>query len=279
MGYINSDNIVIFPSSNRTNSKNYGTNWLTEYNISNIVNQLLGSFGFVISDKTTEKPFKFNIKGYYIELSDAADILTDISNSGETINIDGKCTLVYFRKFRDTEDSKYKIVAGIKFSEGNPYGFQYIEGKDGGDGETVTNSIPKDTEALDNELVLFQSNDDKDITALNDNVTIPQNSRINIKHLSELIKSLDNPTITNPTINNGYLSGTFGPTGSGATLKNMSIESSTFSGTSYVSGTFGPTGSGNITATKIKGGNVEITAKTATKDNIGLLFCIDDGEI
>lgn len=401
MGYINSNNIIVFPSSNRTNGNNYGTNWLTEYNLSNIINQLLGEKGFVISDSTDGDSFKFNIQGYYIEIKKldndgtVLDTLKKVAPEGneETPIIDNNCTLIYFR--RNGND----IIAGLEFAGGSPYGFDHLRGGD----EEEVGKIPTG-EKGENELVLCDSEG-----------VIPVGSRIKITHLLDFLQTPNNtvtfgptgsmifddngkvelksngnitfgptgaiqfngngsikfgsngvldlgesgtlkgtinasnanisgPTITggsitnttvsgatitgstftgninNSTITNGYLSGNIGPTGpEGATLNNMkitgaTISSSTFSGTintstinsptistptitggtisgviisgtntisgtNSVKGDLAPAGGGNITATKITDGSKTITAKTSDKENIGILFQIDDGDL
>ena len=94
-----SDSIRIFPSSNRaTNSGHYTDNFVTEYNLSSIVNKLLlqnysgdtGSIikftgynaskttGFVISE-TTEGSFEFNINGYFVNVSNITDITSPVA--------------------------------------------------------------------------------------------------------------------------------------------------------------------------------------------------------
>lgn len=98
MSYVNSNNIRIFPSSNRgVNSGHFGNNFATEYNLSSIVNKLLspyigGESGFLIShslDGTLPAgSAEFNIGGYFIEVGSWSDViaaaLANPNNSTDT---------------------------------------------------------------------------------------------------------------------------------------------------------------------------------------------------
>lgn len=82
MAYINGNQLNIFPISNRT-SKPYD-NWLTEFNLSSIINQLIGNDGFVITEKVTaDNPIEFNIGGYYFKVNPASSI-KDAVDQGTT---------------------------------------------------------------------------------------------------------------------------------------------------------------------------------------------------
>ena len=95
-----SNSIRIFPSSNRSsNSGHYTDNFVTEYNLSSIVNKLLLQGynkngtptsivyngvsvpinGFIISDNPTATTIDFNINGYFINVS-RSDILNAIGS-------------------------------------------------------------------------------------------------------------------------------------------------------------------------------------------------------
>lgn len=79
MSYINGKNLHIFPSSSRTAQPE--DNWLSEYNLSSIINQFLdsgsnGCSGFVISSTAKSgQPFEFNIAGYYFKVDDLQNII------------------------------------------------------------------------------------------------------------------------------------------------------------------------------------------------------------
>ena len=72
------NNFRIFPNS-QTEAGD-GTEFVTEYNISSIVNKLIEEDGFVISSSfpADNGVFQFNIQGYYIEVKN--DVLTSILN-------------------------------------------------------------------------------------------------------------------------------------------------------------------------------------------------------
>ena len=100
MSQIQSNNIRIFPSSGRaTTTQRYGDNFVTEYNLSSIVNKLLAPYsqnnnkGFVITtDPNASGPFEFNINGYFVSVSGSGtgpnktvrDAITDIVNMAES---------------------------------------------------------------------------------------------------------------------------------------------------------------------------------------------------
>ena len=95
-----SNEIRIFPSSKRaTTSGHYGDNFVTEYNLSSIINKLLyqtgastnSKNGFLIttninSENPNEDNIEFNIGGYFIEVESWQDVIdaaleTDSSSS------------------------------------------------------------------------------------------------------------------------------------------------------------------------------------------------------
>ena len=78
--------IRIFPSSNRdVNTDRYGDNFVTEYNLSSLINKLIDTSaqGFVIStstkklatDTTYTAPAEFNIAGYFIHVDEWETII------------------------------------------------------------------------------------------------------------------------------------------------------------------------------------------------------------
>ena len=80
MAYINGNQLNIFPVSNRT-AKPYD-NWLTEFNLSSIINQLVGNQdGFVITETVSaDAPIEFNIGGYYFKVSSVSLIKEAVDN-------------------------------------------------------------------------------------------------------------------------------------------------------------------------------------------------------
>lgn len=107
MAYINGDQLNIFPVSNRS-SKSFD-NWLTEFNLSSIINQLVGNqTGFVITEKVTANtPIEFNIGGYYFKVNPASSIKGAVDQ-----NTNSGSSFVTFEK-----DERGYYTASIKISK------------------------------------------------------------------------------------------------------------------------------------------------------------------
>lgn len=75
------DKVKVFPSAKRLADKQRSARLMAEVNIVNIVNQLLDTDGFVISKSVDENLFKFNLGGYYFELTEAG--VADAKSVGE----------------------------------------------------------------------------------------------------------------------------------------------------------------------------------------------------
>ena len=99
MAYINGSNLRIFPASNRSAVDQSNNNWLTEFNLSSIVNQLIAGTnikGFVITEGVTpsgilpkgaradneiivkegvNQSLEFNIAGYYFQVANIDDLV------------------------------------------------------------------------------------------------------------------------------------------------------------------------------------------------------------
>lgn len=172
MGYINKNLIRIFPTSERTAENRAGTNWLTEYNIASIVNQLTGCNGFVtfpaygkkIENVTSksEEEIKFNIGGYYFETTVGA-IETAIGEPEVPIGPETTSYIVF-----TNEGGNRK--ATIKLADAPNTGdisYRYLIGKDGGDDTTEGEELPS--------LTLYDATGN-----------IPQESRLNIAGFSRL---------------------------------------------------------------------------------------------
>ena len=169
MGYIKSSDIRIFPTSNRTESKQMGTNWLTEYNIASIVNQLTGCNGFVTfpaygkkienvaSDSADE--IKFNIGGYYFE--------TTVGAIEQAINAPiGSSTTSYIVFTNEGGNRKATIKLADAPNTGD-ISYRYLIGKDGENDTTKGKELPP--------LILYDAAGN-----------IPQESRLNIAGFSRL---------------------------------------------------------------------------------------------
>lgn len=99
MAYINGSNLRIFPASNRSAVDQSNNNWLTEFNLSSIVNQLVAGTnikGFVITEgvapsgilpkgaradneiivkEGVNQSLEFNIAGYYFQVANIDDLV------------------------------------------------------------------------------------------------------------------------------------------------------------------------------------------------------------
>lgn len=95
--------IRIFPSSNRdVTTDRYGDNFVTEYNLSSLINKLIDTSaqGFVIStstkklatDTTHTAPAEFNIAGYFIHVDEWETII----NPDKRKNLNDSQTFVNF---------------------------------------------------------------------------------------------------------------------------------------------------------------------------------------
>lgn len=168
MGYIVSDNIRIFPTSNRAAGNQSGTNWLTEHNIASIINQLVaedgsGKKGFVITensdlgswDKTTNNHITFNIEGYYVDTT-IGDIYSALG---------------------ETENNKVYATITITEDNQNDESFNYLAGEDkpGTDQDNPDKCTLVDFAFSSGDLLLFNINAG--------NCTIPMDSRISIAGL------------------------------------------------------------------------------------------------
>lgn len=118
--------IRIFPSSNRdVTTDRYGDNFVTEYNLSSLINKLIDTSvqGFVISTSTkklaTDEPYtapaEFNIAGYFIHV-DKWKTIIDAANEGDKgNNLNTAQTFVNFLKV--TEGNNTYIAARINIDK------------------------------------------------------------------------------------------------------------------------------------------------------------------
>lgn len=152
MAYLSSNNIAVFPCSNRGQGYNLGARLTSEYNLTNIVNQLLNVEAFVISPSygtsiSTDTSISFNILGYYFNVASINDILDlfkdenpeDIyacirvntfttTKSGETLNLQELTTLdsttasdANMNVDLDTVgESGSSVFMGVQFTKTNP---------------------------------------------------------------------------------------------------------------------------------------------------------------
>lgn len=141
--------IRIFPSSNRdVTTDRYGDNFVTEYNLSSLINKLIDTSaqGFVISTSTkklaTDEPYtapaEFNIAGYFIHV-DKWKTIIDAANEGDKgNNLNTSQTFVNFLKV--TEGNNTYIAARIIIDkpEGASEAYWKLRGQDSTDNSTST---------------------------------------------------------------------------------------------------------------------------------------------
>lgn len=133
MGYVSQENIRIFPSSSRgVNSGHFGDNFVTEYNLSSIVNKLLDPNinGFLITTDIKADPVEFNIGGYFVSVGGGWQKIVDASNNESSDDSFTPSTFVTFEKGNDNT-STY-IYAVIKVNTTPDVSYSYISGEDGG---------------------------------------------------------------------------------------------------------------------------------------------------
>lgn len=73
MPYIKSNAINVFPCANRGTAYNLQSRLTSEYNLTNIINQLIDTDSFVISNNLSNG-ISFNIHGYYFNVIDYTSI-------------------------------------------------------------------------------------------------------------------------------------------------------------------------------------------------------------
>lgn len=129
--------IRIFPSSNRdVHTDQYGDNFVTEYNLSSLINKLIDASaqGFVIStstkkltaDATHTAPAEFNIAGYFIHVDEWETIIDPTKRN----NLNNSQTFVNFKDV--VEGNNTYIVARISIDkpEGASEAYWRLGGQD-----------------------------------------------------------------------------------------------------------------------------------------------------
>lgn len=129
--------IRIFPSSNRdVHTDQYGDNFVTEYNLSSLINKLIDASaqGFVIStstkkltaDATHTAPAEFNIAGYFIHVDEWETIIDPTKRD----NLNNSQTFVNFKDV--VEGNNTYIVARISIDkpEGASEAYWRLGGQD-----------------------------------------------------------------------------------------------------------------------------------------------------
>lgn len=80
MAYLNSDNISVFPCANR-DAKYIASKLTTERNLTNIINSIVTTNGFVLSYSSTSDNIQFVLGGYYFEVKNLNVGLTEFTTA------------------------------------------------------------------------------------------------------------------------------------------------------------------------------------------------------
>lgn len=150
MGYIHSDNIKVFPTTQRSN-KDASARMMTEFNLTSIINRLVDKKCFVISGDQLDNDgyfaidngrFEFNIFGYYFSILNITELLKAVTVSPDKSlydimqqkqHLDTEPSAILF-KAEDIDSSKLHIVAKIQITGNtdniNNMSWQRLEGTD-----------------------------------------------------------------------------------------------------------------------------------------------------
>lgn len=142
MGYIDSANIKVFPTTQRQ-TQDASARMMTEYNLTSIINRLVDKKCFVISSDTLDSDgyfvidnsrFEFNLFGYYFSIESIDKILNSITElNNKAKRKDSSVGAVLFSN-DDVDSSKLAIVAEIKISGNedtiNNMSWQRLDGTD-----------------------------------------------------------------------------------------------------------------------------------------------------
>lgn len=137
--------IRIFPSSNRdVKTDRYGDNFVTEYNLSSLINKLIdtGAQGFVIStstkklatDTTHTAPAEFNIAGYFIHVDEWETII----NPDKRNKLNNSQTFVNFKDIVEGNSTYIAARVNIDKPEGASEAYWRLSGQDNTDSSTST---------------------------------------------------------------------------------------------------------------------------------------------
>ncbi len=222
MAYINGSNLRIFPASNRSAENQSNNNWLTEFNLSSLVNQLIAGTdirGFVITEgiapsgilpKNTgadneiiikdgvNQSLEFNIAGYYFQVANIDDLVKILNGTESAATPTSYLTFIK-RSIESDSDSNYSkgdIVYSATAYLSTDAQYKVLLGNDEG------GAIPEGSSEIT--LDLFYEKDGK--------YYIPASSRINFSGI-QTFKHKDTRTqftvkgaqITNYVIDDGEL--------------------------------------------------------------------------
>lgn len=174
MANIDSSKVFVFPSSERGSTKP-DARIFYEKNTTNLINQLLGKDSFVITPEfDPNNPFRFNIKGYYFEISTGQTIIDSATGNGSN------------------------IYAGIKIVVNND--MPELQGNDEGEKYNGLDIVKSNTVPSTSGFTYLQL-----LKLEGTNWVIPDESRI--QFIKQNGTTISNSNFTNPTINGGTLTG------------------------------------------------------------------------
>lgn len=138
MANVSSNSIRIFPASNRNiNTAHYGTNFITEYNLSSVVNKLLlpvgNQTGFLISTSTGENldgVAEFNIGGYYVTVDSWNTVVNAARGTGSTSGSSFE-NFITFTYEGSAESGTVYANAILRASVDNDTSYRFLAGQDG----------------------------------------------------------------------------------------------------------------------------------------------------
>lgn len=131
MAYINGSELRIFPASNRLAESQSNNNWLTEFNLSSIVNQLIAGTdiqGFVVTEGTASseilpkgaradneisvgeganQSLEFNIAGYYFQVASVYNLVTVVDGGSNAATNPTSYLTFNKRSIESNSDSDY----------------------------------------------------------------------------------------------------------------------------------------------------------------------------
>ena len=126
--YINTEDISVFPSTRRSHYQ-VSARLISEKSVSDIINKLIDTNGFVITPDTTEQdtvdftaPFEFNIHGYYFSIASGQDLISMFSNPSvddkiyANIYLDTSGNYIEL-KGQDVDVNSIWVYQGVTFSD------------------------------------------------------------------------------------------------------------------------------------------------------------------
>lgn len=118
--YLSSDKIKVFPSARRSDSVNDPfSRLMSESTIASIINKLIDTEGFVITNTYTPNgQLEFNIHGYYFNITNSTEIMTTYSGAADDTVLFASIILSVFSS---PNDSNLKFEELKNYDNGSVY--------------------------------------------------------------------------------------------------------------------------------------------------------------